>query len=743
MPEIDLERLRKLRDQADGLLGTLTSDLKPFMSPNPSMGFRRTPTSIPENPKDVNVTTTCSCLMGLAHAGKLNKFYEEQPKGFMKDLVQNMLNAPWKSSGLVENNAFTTTLVLRTYGALVHSSLLSVEDQEACQKAWKRNRRSKSGGKLTLGEIAASLAKDVNFLGIAPYPPAAAVVYWFVDGVDRAGINLNDGWKRLILYASDEFRKQRSLVDARHMAMMDPVAMAMAACLCARLHTIGKLPDSTIRDYRPDSLPSLIELESAVIELFQEQTPTGLWPKYFPLFHYKDAGSNFCYTFELLEAVLLEFGSNDNCILLNSGVIQGLERAVAACGAGRLEISGPVGGNGPKRIQYSGWNSGGNLDTLRKGQPESWATAVVHMFLQELITALSRHVQKRLLKQYNASAYDAEAKELDGLLDIRIRVGEDDQSLTEILKRDFVQSCKHVEGDSAEELLRHPIKKKPLSALLFGPPGTSKTQVARALATSLKWPLVEIDPSHFLRNTFQNIYVQAESIFSDVMDLYGVVVLFDELDALVQKRDKSGSPDTESKFLTTYMLPKLAKLHDRGRLIFLMATNYQENFDEAIKRAGRFDRLLCMGPPTLEEKCNKLGAFLGHGKEVEAGGKLLLKYAGEETFVYDQLTLYTYGEFASFAAKLGTADNIESKLQDLRAAGLLTAVKEDCRTVSLRLEDLESLNKAPFTSQWKPGNWSRLSELFSADFSNLKLPDDKDPSPALKYILERQRSKFQ
>lgn len=743
MPEIDLERLRKLRDEAEELLGTLIEDLEPFKSTDPALGFRRTPTSVLEGPKDVNVTTTCSCLMGLAHAGKLKKFYENEPNSIVPDLMQNIMAAPWQSSGLVENNAFTSTLVIRTVGALARSGLLVPDDQQKLRKPWRQNSQAPKSVRRTLGEIAKELAVNIDNLGITPYPPAAAVVYWFVDGVHHAGINLGAGWGKLFSYATDEFRKQRSLVAARHTAMMDPIAMAMSACLCARLHSILKSSRRKLPNVTADSLPTIIELESSIVELFREQTPSGIWPKYFPLFHYKDAGSNFCYTFELLEAVLLEFGHKDNAIFLNEVVIEGLERAVTACIAGRVETRGLKGGNGAGSIQYTGWNSGGNLDTLKRGQPESWATAVVHMFLHELIAALSRHIHERLIRDYDAKKPEPESKGLRGLLDIKIRIGKQELSLRRALERDLVQSFEGYEGDQAEDLLERPVKEKPISALLFGPPGTSKTEVAKAIAASLDWPLVEIDPSHFLRNTFQNIYVQAESIFKDVMDMYGVVLLFDELDALVQKRDKSGSPDTESRFLTTYMLPKLAKLHKKGRLIFLMATNYQENFDEAIKRAGRFDRLFCTGPPTLEEKCKRLDSFLGDGEEVEAGGKLLLQLAKDDPFIYDQLTLYTFGEFKSFALKLGTSDNIESELKKKKLGGLRTAVENDCRTATMRLRELDFLNDKGFSNQWIPGKWSRLKDLYRADFSKLKLPDAADPSPVMKYILERQKSKLQ
>jgi hypothetical protein len=287
---------------------------------------------------------------------------------------------------------------------------------------------------------------------------------------------------------------------------MDPVSMAMSACLCARLRAISQKAALNTDKYHYAILPSMVELEQSIIELFQEQEESGIWPKYFPLFHYQGAGSNFCFTFEMLEAVLKEFSEEESTLIENEIFISGLERAVIWCEKNRLKCSEMHEGMVAPTI-YRGWNSGGDLESLRRAQPESWATAVVHMFLWELREFLSKYIQKRILDRYKATP-SRECHRLRKLMDIDVFLDSEHVGLKKLLCRNIIRSFRKKSGD---HLRKFPVKGAPISALLFGPPGTSKTQVAKAIARELNWPLVEIDPSHFLQSSFQNIYVQAES----------------------------------------------------------------------------------------------------------------------------------------------------------------------------------------------------------------------------------------
>ena len=152
-----------------------------------------------------------------------------------------------------------------------------------------------------------------------------------------------------------------------------------------------------------------------------------------------------------------------------------------------------------------------------------------------------------------------------------------------------------------------------------------------------------------MRKGLEQIYVQADEVFDDLMDLKGVVILFDEMDALVQRRtggDNAAAPiDVTRQFLTTSMLPKLARLHDGKSVIFFMATNHQAGFDPAIKRPGRFDLLLFMGPPEWEYKLRHIDAFLPSSlKPRSAAIAERLRKWTENQESWNFLNLYTFGD---------------------------------------------------------------------------------------------------
>lgn len=147
-----------------------------------------------------------------------------------------------------------------------------------------------------------------------------------------------------------------------------------------------------------------------------------------------------------------------------------------------------------------------------------------------------------------------------------------------------------------------------MSFVLGGPPGTAKTTIAATIARELEWPLLTLDLGSFLRRGLTQLEAEAERIFNLLLDLKNVVVLFDEIEEVVLRRDALDS-ERESRFLTSAMLPRLHRLRDARNVVFAIATNYPDKLDTAATRPGRIDFIFEVKPPEADEREKILAAF--------------------------------------------------------------------------------------------------------------------------------------
>jgi SpoVK/Ycf46/Vps4 family AAA+-type ATPase len=146
------------------------------------------------------------------------------------------------------------------------------------------------------------------------------------------------------------------------------------------------------------------------------------------------------------------------------------------------------------------------------------------------------------------------------------------------------------------------------------------------------------------------------------------------------------------------MLPKLAKLHDDGRVVFFFATNYQEQFDPAIKRPGRFDILLCIGPPTWQSKLEALKILVPSSCPADKIGDVKSKLEEVASEATDEkqrelLDLLTFNETKTFLEILQEDGEFVPKLNGLTALHFFVRVAEFAKTITLR-KDVEEEAKA-------------------------------------------------
>jgi hypothetical protein len=516
-----------------------------------------------------------------------------------------------------------------------------------------------------------------------------------VDGVHRSGIELDDvSWNNIVKWGSNEFRQQYEYVALGDAIRMDPVTMAMAACLVARLRRIMNELNISGAGSVMAALPSDDMLEAAITMLFANQMKAGTWHKYFELFSLEDKhGSNFCFTFEMLEAFLYEFTYFESRWLIIPEVLNGVENALTWCEKYRLRYRDELG------QEYNGWNSGAHPAVLAERIPGSWATGCVHMYLSTLIESTSTIISKAILEQYNVEEGKHTEDDWNETIDIQVILQAENRITTvkELLHEEIGSL---IEGNNTRALRRRAMKHR-RSVFLFGPPGTSKSRLVKAFARKIGWPLFKIKPGLFLDDSKRNIFTKTGEVFRDLMDLTGVVVFFDEIDAFVSDR-RTDTMELDREFLITDMLPKLAELHDAGKIVFFAATNYWRKIDRAIRRAGRFDLLVCMQPPKWTEKLANLHVFLENRLSPDEVSTIRNRL--------ESLVLYTNSQ-QHLLLDLLTFDEMRSFLRTFEAGGTNIASQLATMTDGDFLNRLQTFGKQMTLSPENPDSWYHEFEV--------------------------------
>lgn len=139
----------------------------------------------------------------------------------------------------------------------------------------------------------------------------------------------------------------------------------------------------------------------------------------------------------------------------------------------------------------------------------------------------------------------------------------------------------------------------PRGVLLYGPPGTGKTLMARALAGEAGVPFFAVSGADFVQ-----VYVgvgasRIRTLFQKARKAGRAVIFIDEIDAIGKKRD-NGNDEREQTL--NALLTEMSGFSEKEGIVVLAATNRPDTLDEALLRAGRFDRQIEVPLPGLSER---------------------------------------------------------------------------------------------------------------------------------------------
>jgi transitional endoplasmic reticulum ATPase len=146
----------------------------------------------------------------------------------------------------------------------------------------------------------------------------------------------------------------------------------------------------------------------------------------------------------------------------------------------------------------------------------------------------------------------------------------------------------------------------PRAVMLFGPPGTGKTTFARAVASRLDWPFVELFPSRLADGG--GLAGALRSSFEAIADLEHAVVFIDEVEEIAAHR--GGTPPSPTQGVTNELLKQVAEFREHEGKLLICATNFVRALDAAFLRHGRFDYVLPIGLPDADARRAIWGRYI-------------------------------------------------------------------------------------------------------------------------------------
>ena len=174
--------------------------------------------------------------------------------------------------------------------------------------------------------------------------------------------------------------------------------------------------------------------------------------------------------------------------------------------------------------------------------------------------------------------------------------------------------------------------------LLYGPLGTGKTLVAKAVATECRLPFVSVKGPELLGSFVGESEGMVRDIFAEAAHLaahnaghhrQACVLFFDELDSLAPRRgDQAHGGGSVMDRVVATLLGELDRASSNsagtGTIICMGATNRPNMLDPALLRPGRLDRLVYLGvSSSREDQAPVLAAQLNEVKLAESCGDLL------------------------------------------------------------------------------------------------------------------------